>query len=214
MYVYMWKEPRLDAIKIGYGNNPNSRMLDYAHTYKLECEPSSLVKVEVPEGFDCAVIEKACHDYAIEIGLLDITPNGVMQELFLLKGESYQSVAEELKTVIEDTLHNIVSSYSGGTPRRTRRDAPAAMTNEPPPSEKRSPYPSLKPGYRWANPLEGWEQEPDTYPSLKPGYRWVDQRLGWEQEPDTYPSLKPGYRWVDQRLGWEQEPDIEDPKKT
>jgi hypothetical protein len=178
MYVYMWHEPRLNAIKIGYGNDAKGRMLEYAKTYGLQYDEDSLVMVEIPTGFDCSVIETTCHNHATDsLRLRSITNRGAMQELFLLGSETYEDVSNELHHVIERKLYAIVQAYE-------EQDRP---TPARPVSTSTSPVraPELKPGYRWKFNTIGCEQEPipGSARTPKPGYRWKFNSIGDEQEP-------------------------------
>jgi hypothetical protein len=104
MFVYMWHEPRLNAVKIGYGNSPPQRMRDYANQYGLQFDAGTLVSIEVPQGIDCQVIENELHKCAEEIGLRSVTRSGSMQELFLLADRTYADVSAALRPVIEHVI--------------------------------------------------------------------------------------------------------------
>jgi hypothetical protein len=139
MYIYTWREPRLNAIKIGHGGDPMERMRDYAKTYRLQYDRASLLKTAVPRDRG-KEIETLCHDHATSIGLTRITRTGPLQEVFLLNGTDYTVAAAAIK-------REIARHAASAVPTNT---TPTTIDGVPVP---RSPF--VAPNYREPEPDYG-----------------------------------------------------------
>lgn len=95
MYVYCWYDPVFNAIKIGIGDDPQSRMSDYADTYGLQGR--DLRKVHMPDGLHVRSIEQSIHQHFIERGQhsLPIRSKTGQEatEVFSLKDMTYDAAA-------------------------------------------------------------------------------------------------------------------------
>lgn len=81
-YLYAYLVPDLNAVKIGRGDDPRSRMHDYCREYGIKPDSVSLYKWLVPATINADRLEKELHAW-VEQDCKRITMNG-SRELFQL----------------------------------------------------------------------------------------------------------------------------------
>ena len=106
--IYCWHEPEHDAIKVGVGENGNSRMDGYAAERGLNPDRKTLRTFDVPVGFDVLLIEKHCHELLIKQGMKRFPGN--VTELFRLK-TSY----DEAASLVQGMVAHCIDCFRSGS---------------------------------------------------------------------------------------------------
>lgn len=134
MHVYMWHDSHANAIKIGHGDNPRQRMLDYARGYGMQPDTASLIEVEIPVGIDREYVESVCHKHALDAGLKNVTKNGAMQEVFMLGSRTYADVSREIEHVVQNAVVSVMRNNAPDLKKkRGTQIAPPAPPTPPQP---------------------------------------------------------------------------------
>lgn len=102
MYIYAYRVPALNAVKIGKGNNPLSRMSEYTRQHGLIADTNSLRFWEVGSSVD--KIERWLH---VSVGLEKLR-HGKTLELFRLDQETFEGITSRLERLISTNPHDPV----------------------------------------------------------------------------------------------------------
>lgn len=125
-HVYAYYIPKLDVIKVGFGDNAKDRMLNYCRFYGLTPDSSSLRSWPMPAAALASTIETAIHRGLQQSGfprhLLE-TQNGIAQELFRLSGtpcdEAFLYISEIIDLVSQELATRI--QYNNTEVEKTRQ---------------------------------------------------------------------------------------------
>jgi len=134
--VYAYYLPELDAIKVGFGDNPKARMANYCKAHELTANASSIQSWEIPAPSVASALESAIHKSLADAGFSRIdyaSSNGRAVELFALNGRSYNEavlyVADLLDTVT-GRLVDRLGSNRVDIERRRQAEQRARQTKE------------------------------------------------------------------------------------
>jgi hypothetical protein len=103
VYVYAYHAPKINAIKIGMGQDPWVRMDHYSYSHGFDVDSNSLHAWELPYDVDAKTIENYLHR---NIGL-PTKPFRRAKELFDLKDTSYQDALHKLKWLMTEEGINL-----------------------------------------------------------------------------------------------------------
>jgi len=111
-YVYAYHVTSHGLIKVGFGDNPKSRMLSYCSTYGISADTKSLKSWDFPAASIASVIETAIHDALIESGFERhslLMEDQEAQELFVLGSSTYQDALEIVTEAIEKSTRSLMT---------------------------------------------------------------------------------------------------------
>jgi hypothetical protein len=115
-FVYSYFIPSLNAIKVGFGDDPERRMYSYTRTYSIAADFTSLKTWEMPSAGVASNIESVCHQCLLTAGFerLNVTSGDAeANEIFHLREVSYQDAVEILIEEIDDYLDYLRKSLEG-----------------------------------------------------------------------------------------------------
>lgn len=122
--VYAYHVRELDAIKVGFGENPNSRMINYCKTHNLSCHQSSLRSWKIPAPSVASALETAIHKGLEGAGFdrLDYTSqNGRAIELFALGGRNFNDAILYVAELLDVLTGKLISQLGSGRVEIERR---------------------------------------------------------------------------------------------
>lgn len=111
-YVYAYHVTSHGLIKVGFGENPKSRMASYCAAYGLNADSSSLKSWDFPAAGVASVIESAIHDSLIDYGFERCNfsaEDQEAQELFHLGSHTYQDALEIVYESIEKATRTLTA---------------------------------------------------------------------------------------------------------
>lgn len=115
-FVYSYFIPSLNAIKVGFGEDPERRMYSYTQMYSLSPDVSSLKVWEMPSAGVASNIETSCHQSLINAGLERLvisSGHAEANEIFHLREVQYSDALDLLVEEIDDYLEYLRKSLEG-----------------------------------------------------------------------------------------------------
>jgi hypothetical protein len=111
--VYSFHVPSLNAIKVGFGTDGETRMRSYSRQYGVSPAAHTLREWKLPASSIASAIESACHAALIEAGLARIAhvvEGREAQELFGLGRHTYERATVVVAEAIETTIDSLRES--------------------------------------------------------------------------------------------------------
>jgi hypothetical protein len=115
-FVYSYFLPSLNAIKVGYGEDPERRMYSYTRDYGIAADFETLKTWEMPSAGIASNVESICHETLVKIGIerLNISNNDVnANEIFHLREVSYSDAIEIIVEEIDQYFSYLRASLDG-----------------------------------------------------------------------------------------------------
>lgn len=106
----------MNAIKVGFGDNPYQRMLSYSQKYELIPQKKSLKMWEMPSSGIASNIEKSCHEVLVISGFERIkisSEDSAANEIFDLNDFNYQDAVTLIVQEIDSHLSYLRKSLAG-----------------------------------------------------------------------------------------------------
>jgi len=125
-FVYCYYLPKINSIKVGFGDDPKVRMVHYTRTYGLEADKRSLREWSLPIPAIANHIEKRCHEKFIDLGLhpKDIkNSESEAQEVFQLFNVSYDEAIEIVEEVVQDQIQELLAQLGARQKRIAKNKA-------------------------------------------------------------------------------------------
>ena len=117
--VYAFHVPSLNAIKVGFGADGRSRMINYTRQYKLSASAVSLREWKLPSPTIASSIEAACHKALLESDFMRIghvVDERETQELFQLGLHTYEQAVIIVAEAIEQTVNSLYEALGSLQP--------------------------------------------------------------------------------------------------
>ena len=134
MFIYCWYDGDFDAIKIGIGDDPAARMLDYTTTYDMK--GTDLRHIVVPDGIPARSIEQQLHMLVVERGCIKLTIRSksgqAASEVFRLKNTTYDAMASLILSEADRIGRSIVDAAAAhyrSQPRLAKDEAGRWLNN-------------------------------------------------------------------------------------
>ena len=108
--VYAFYVPALHAIKVGFGTDGRSRMLNYRRQYNLSASAISLREWKLPSPTLASSIEAACHRALLQSDfrrIAHLVDEREARELFELGPHSYEQAVILVAEAIEETVNSL-----------------------------------------------------------------------------------------------------------
>lgn len=108
-YVYWWHEPNLMGVKVGYGDNPRFRMMQYAKRYNFSPDYSSLRFREMRSELAAKYAEQHLHRALLDYDLKDLPWKanvgiGEARELFDMADYDWETVEWLVSELLADVI--------------------------------------------------------------------------------------------------------------
>jgi len=122
--VYAYHVPELNAVKVGFGDNPHARMTHYCKIHDLAANPASIKSWKIPATSIASALESAIHKGLEDAGISKIdyaSSNGRAVELFSLEGISYNDAILYVADLLDTITGKLINQLGGNLADFERR---------------------------------------------------------------------------------------------